>query len=231
MLPSWRMSQLHHARDPLTISEAWAGFSDPQQYLHYLLVLGLATISGALLAFHPVQRGRETTVENLEQRKTMIIYSVVGSLIALICTTNSSMAFVIFGIGGLMRFRTDVGASKSTGNTIVSTMIGLCWGLHLELVAVIATFYTWVMIYVLEGSPVRQVTVGGVAVPDMSRSEEAYREAIMRAGCRVLGHTKDFRRLQMVFVFRMPNRISFEQVTREVASIPDLLRGTPDWPE
>jgi hypothetical protein len=113
----------------------------------------------------------------------------------------------------------------------MSTLIGLCWGLHLELVAILATAYLWIMIYALEASPLRQVTVGGLAVPDMSRAEEAYREAIARAGCRVLGHTKDFKRLQMLFVVRLPNRHAFEQLSREVAALPDALRGTPDWPE
>jgi hypothetical protein len=224
------MPEFHNAAD-ITVAGSWAGFTEPKLYLHYLLVLVLASLSGVLLAFHPVQRGRAITLEVLEQRKTMIIYSVVGALIAIICTVSPSMAFVIFGIGGLMRFRTDVGASKNTGHTIMSTLIGLCWGLHLELVAVLATVFSWITIFIMEGSPVRQVTVGGVAVTEMSRSADAYREAIARAGCRVLGHTKDFKRLQMLFVFRMPNRDAFELVTREVAALPDALRGTPDWPE
>lgn len=225
------MPHFQHAAEQLTTTQSWTGFTDPTLYVHMLSVLGLATLSGALLAFHPVMRGRAITIESLEQRKTMMIYAVVGALISTVCTANPSMAFVIFGIGGLMRFRTDVGAPKNTGHTIMSTLIGLCWGLHLELVAVLATTYVWVMMYVLEASPLRQVTVGGLAVPDMSRSEEAYREAIARAGCKVVGHTKDFKRMHMVFVFRMPNRDAFERITREVAALPDAVRGTPDWPE
>ena len=44
-------------------------------------------------------------------------------------------------------------------------------------------------------------------------------------------NVEDFKRLQLVFVFRVPDRNAFEQVSREVAAIPDSLRGTPDWPE
>lgn len=225
------MHHIERAAEQLSVQKGWQGFDDPALYLHVLLVLVLATCSGALLAFHPVTRGRALTIESLEQRKTMLIYSVVGALISTICTVNPSMAFVIFGIGGLMRFRTDVGAPKNTGNTIMSTLIGLCWGLHLELVAVLATAYVWGMIYVLERSRLRQLAVGGIAVPDMMRAEEAYREAIARSGCHVLGHTKDFKRLQMLFMFRVPSREAFEQLTREVAALPDALRGAPDWPE
>ena len=42
-------------------------------------------------------------------------------------TPHIIVAFVIFGIGGLMRFRTELAASKHPGQTIMTTLIG-----HLE---------------------------------------------------------------------------------------------------
>ena len=207
----------------------WAGFADVQLYIKFASILLAATLSSALLAFHPMYRGRQISLVDLDLRKTLIIYGIVGALIAVICTVSPSMAFVIFGIGGLMRFRTDVGASKDTGHTIMATLIGLCWGLGLELVAALATAYFWIMIFALESAPPVELTVGGVALPDMERSADAYRDAIRRAGGRVLGHAKDFKRAQMRFVFRMPRRATEEGLAREVAAIPEHLRGTPDW--
>jgi hypothetical protein len=154
---------------------------------------------------------------------------MVGAVSAQIVEIQPAMAFVIFGIGGLMRFRTDVGASKDTGHTIVATLIGLCWGLGLELVAVLATAFFWVLIFALERSPPAELTVGGVGLLDMGRAADAYSAAIVRAGGRVLGHAKDFKRTQMSFVYRMPASSSEEDLAREVAAIPDALRGTPDW--
>lgn len=220
-----------HAASNIVAGPGLAGFADPQQYLHCALVLLAATLSGALIAFHPVQRGRPVTLEELEQRKTVILYAAVGGLIALICVSSPSMAFVIFGIGGLMRFRTDVGPSKNTGHTIMATLIGLCWGLGLWLTAVLATAYFWVMIYVLEASPARELTVGGVGVANMVQAAEAYRDAIARAGGRVLGHHKKFNKGQLIFVFRMPKGIALERIVKEVEAISEPLRGTPDWPE
>ena len=78
----------------------WTAFMDPQQYLQYGLILLTASFSGAILAYHPVYMGRPATMEDLELRKTLIIYSTVGALISIICSVNPSMAFVIFGIGG-----------------------------------------------------------------------------------------------------------------------------------
>jgi hypothetical protein len=207
----------------------WAGFADLGLYLRFASILLAATASSALLAFHPVHRGRQVSLADIDLRKTLIIYGVVGALIAVVCSVSPSMAFVIFGIGGLMRFRTDVGASKDTGQAIMATLIGLCWGLGLELVGTLATLYFWIMIFVLERSPAVELTVGGVAVPDMGRSAEAYRDAIERAGGRVVGQAKDFKRAQMRFVFRMPRRTTDDRLAKELALIPEPLRGMPDW--
>jgi hypothetical protein len=152
-------------------------------------------------------------------------------LIAVICAANPSMAFVIFGIGGLMRFRTDTGESKSTGRTIMATLVGLCWGLGLQLVAVLATLYFWSMVWVLEGGAVRNLVVGGIIVTDMGRSADAYREAFHRADCRVLGHSKNFKVMQMAFVVHMRDRTAIARAVREIDAIPEPLRGVPDWSE
>ena len=214
---------------PLPPGPGWAAFEDPSQYLHYGLVLLLATTTGAMLAYHPVYRRRGLTLDALEQRKTVIVYSVVGALIALVCAAAPSMAFVIFGIGGLMRFRTDTGSPKATGHTIVATLIGLCWGLGLVLAATIATAYVWLMIYVLEASGIVQLNVGGIEVANMPGAAEAYRAAIARAGGSVLGHNKHFKSETLRFVLRVPRAVSVEQLNQQFAAIPEPLRGTPDF--
>jgi hypothetical protein len=212
----------------LQVGPGWAAFADGELYLRFAVILLAATLSSVLLAYHPVYRRRAIALEDLELRKTLIIYGVVGALIAIICTASPSMAFVIFGIGGLMRFRTDVGASKHTGHTIMATLIGLCWGLGLELVATLATVFFWSMIFVLETAPPNELRVAGVELSEMNRAAEAYTEAIVRAGGRMLGQSKDFKRAQLTFVFSMPRRISEDDLRAEFARIPEALRGTPD---
>ena len=67
------------------------------------------------------------------------MYALVGAVTAKIVEANSAMAFVVFGIGGLMRFRTDVGPAKDTGRVILTAVVGVCCGLKLLVVAVRAT--------------------------------------------------------------------------------------------
>ena len=221
----------HFGTKDVSMGPGWAAFLDPHQYWEYGFVLIAATISGMILAYHPVYRNRPSTMESIELAKTLLIYTVVGALIAIICTVNPSMSFVIFGIGGLMRFRTQLGASKSTGHAIMGTLVGLCWGLGLEMVAVLATVYFWFMIWVLERNNIVTLEVGGVKVADMSQSTEAYRNAFIKSGCKLLSHSKRFKKLEMSFLFKMPKKVSMDQVATEVEKIEDRFRGTPAWPE
>ncbi|MEY4582123.1 MAG: hypothetical protein RL701_6826 [Pseudomonadota bacterium] len=220
----------HDVLEQLIPGPGWQAFVDPNQYWRVALVLISATLSGTFLAFHPVYRGRPVTLDMLEQRKTIIIYSSVGALISTICTVAPSMAFVIFGIGGLMRFRTNTGESATTGQTIMGTLIGLCWGLGLQLVATVATLYFWLMIYLLEAAVIRTLTVG-IDAKQMQVSAENYRDALRQAGCRVLAHGKLFNKSQMTFVVQIPRGIDALVVQRALTSIPEELRGHMDWPE
>lgn len=215
----------------LVMGPGWAGFTDSAHWIRYGTVLIAATVSGAVLAYHPAHTRGTVTLADIEQRKTLIIYSIAGALIAVVCAVNPSMAFVIFGIGGLLRFRTDVGESKSTGHTIIATLVGLCWGLGLELVAVLATAYFWSIVWFLEKTQVERLRVGGIASADLARAAEVYRQTLTRAGCRIYGHEKSHKALEMTFIVRMKDRSARDLLAKEFDSIPEPLRGVPEWTE
>jgi hypothetical protein len=86
------------------------------------------------------------------------------------------------------------------------------------------------MIYVMESASIHKVTIG-ISIANMPRSAELYREALLRAGCRVLSHSKSFRKEQMSFVIRLPRGFGSEEALRAFAAIPEELRGTVDWPD
>lgn len=221
----------HFGSEVVALGPGWAALGDPGRWLRYGVILLLASCSGAVLAYHPVYRRGPLYVADIEQRKTMMVYATVGALIAVICATNASMAFVIFGIGGLMRFRTDLGASKHTGNTIIATLVGLCWGLGLQLVAVFATAYFWCLIYWLERDRLYELTIGGVQVAAMGDSAAAYRQLLELGGAHITAHSKSFKRGEMTFVFRLMGGTELEELIHEADKLPPERRGTPHWPE
>ena len=126
------------------------------------IVFLLAAVLGAVIAYHPRTRAKASTLAELEQPKTFIMYALVGAVTAKIVEANSAMAFVVFGIGGLMRFRTDVGPAKDTGRVILTAVVGVCCGLKLLVVAVGATAFGWVLLWLLEKETFTRLLVKGL---------------------------------------------------------------------
>ncbi len=120
--------------------EGWTGFTDLDFLLGAFLKLVLATALGAVIGFHPRRIRTADTLEEIEAPKVSIVYAVIGSLIGiLVVKYGLVMGFVLFGIGGLIRFRTVMRSAQLTGQVIFVTLIGLTCGLDLPHVAVLAT--------------------------------------------------------------------------------------------
>jgi hypothetical protein len=99
------------------------------------------------------------------------------------------------------------------------------------MVAVIATAYFWMMIFVLERNTIVELVVGGIKIADMGPATEAYRKAFTDAGATVCGHSKNFKKVEMTFSFKLPRKIPLSKVIAEVDKMREDLKGTPDWPE
>src|SRR5688572_11208080 len=156
------------------LREGWESFADRWLLLDMVVVLLFALLLGALIAYHPSTRRRISTLEHFEQPKTLLMYAVVAAVVALIVEVQPAMAFVIFGIGGLLRFRTDVGEAKDTGRVILVTVVGLCCGLKIYIVAVPATVIGWLLILFLERDNAGLIRVSGVAESEMQEATRAY---------------------------------------------------------
>jgi hypothetical protein len=225
--PGTTPAQSPDLSDPLS---GFYGFLDGRHILDMVLVFILAAGLGALIAYHPRTRAKASTLTELEQPKTFIFYALVGAVIAKVVEANSSMALVVFGIGGLMRFRTDVGPAKDTGRVILTAVVGVCCGLKLLVVAVTATVFGWALIWVLERDTFTRLLVKGVPADALAVSAETYRKLLLEAGCRVRGERKKVIEGQIAFVFSTPTQFDRERFEQQmVAVVPANLRGAVDW--
>jgi hypothetical protein len=218
---------------PHSFADLWhpfTAFLDLWRVLDMMIVFLLAAALGAVIAYHPRAREKASTLPELEQPKTFIMYALVGAVIARIVEANSDMAFVVFGIGGLMRFRTDVGPAKDTGRVILTAVVGVCCGLKMLVVAVTATLFGWILLWMLERETFTRLLVKGLAPDALGPAAVAYRRVLVQAGCRIYGERKKPTEGQVSFVFAAPdpfNRETFEE--RLTSAVPEPLRGALDW--
>ncbi|MEE9382554.1 MAG: hypothetical protein V3V08_03985 [Nannocystaceae bacterium] len=206
-------------------------FGTPSHYVEMTVVLGFALVLAAVIAYHPTLRRKASTRAAVEQPKTLVMYGLVGALVGHVCNLNETMGFVIFGIGGLMRFRTDVGEAKDTGRVILVAVVGICCGVQTFLIAALATIFGFVLIWHLERQVIGSLDVMQIDPAIASEVSAAYRKLLRAAGCQIVGERKspNPKKPDLSLVFLVPRNFDRDALMREAALLPEKLRGTVDW--
>lgn len=216
---------------PMPPGEGWDGFTDFGFGLNALLTLCLAAVLGAVIAYHPMRVRTADTLEELEAPKACIMYAVIGSMIGIMVVKYGlGVGFVLFGIGGLIRFRTVMRSAHLTGQVILVTLIGLSCGLDLPHVAVLATAFTFLLMFLLGARVTYQVDVRGLPRDRFKEATEAYRHVLESDDCRILGERKRPSGGRVRFIFRGgPGNARTRLEQRLETDVPAELRGSLDW--
>jgi len=216
---------------PMTEGVGWQGFSDWDFLLHAFLKLILAAVLGAVIAYHPLRLRTADTLEEIEAPKVSIVYAVMGSLIGiLVVKYDYVIGLVLFGIGGLIRFRTVMRSAQLTGQVIFATLIGLTCGVNLPHVAVLATAFDFILTFILEARVTYRLDVLGLPLDRYGEAAAAYRAVLAGREFRVLSETKRPEKGRLCFIFRSGGRDICEHIENLVEEQVDpSLRGSLDW--
>ncbi len=103
----------------VSIQQSIEQFGHPEFILRLFLSLSLAVGCAYAIAWHPRRASLADPLADLEERKALILLGVVGAVVAELSGTSQTLAFVIFGIGALLRFRTLLDNPKLTGKAIM----------------------------------------------------------------------------------------------------------------
>ncbi|MBK8060473.1 MAG: hypothetical protein IPK33_22060 [Gemmatimonadetes bacterium] len=225
------VSQLFDATPGNPPVPSWRGFLDIAFLLSSLGSLLLATGLGALIAFHPTTLRTVDTFEEAELPKVYIMYAVVGAVIGVtVLRYGMVVGVVVFGIGGLIRFRTDTGSTRDTGRLIVVTLVGLTTGLGLPHFAVLTALFAFALIYVLDSRPICRVVIKELPDGRVAEAAAAYRSLLKQEGCAILSERKAFTKQHVSFVFRAPRKGSLENLQGRLATrVAEEVRGELDW--
>ena len=134
----------------LSIQHSVEQFGHPEFILRLFLSLGLAVGCAWVIAWHPRRSSLTNPLADLEERKALILLGMVGAVVAELSGSSQTLAFVIFGIGALLRFRTLLDNPKLTGKAITVVVVGLACGMGSWAMAVFVTGFTWLLVYWLD---------------------------------------------------------------------------------
>ena len=218
-------------QEPGSLGEGWQGFADFGFLANALLTLTLSAMLGATIAYHPKHRQTADTLEEIEAPKVYITYAVIGALIGIMVVKYGLVVgFVLFGIGGLFRFRTALRSASLTGRVIFVTLIGLSCGLDLPHVAALATAFGFVLIYVLHAHITYRIDVRALPSGRVAEAAAAYRGVLEQQGCRIMSEKKNPGKKSVTFIFRSARDLTRHHLEELVeAKIDASLTGSLDW--
>lgn len=209
--------RLQHALHQFTIWQNW---------VEMILAVGLSVALASLLAYHPRAVRRRDLAEAHEERKTLVILGVIGAVVSALVLIDQAMAFVIFGIGSLIRFRTVVGNPHMTGRAILVVVIGLACGLTQYTTAIIVAGAGWIVIWWLQARRATEIRVRIPVGADRTKAQMVAFEALRAMHCRVIGQRVSASGRSFTIVAQVPSGLGDELVSQSLVSTlaPDFGR-------
>ena len=202
----------------VSIQQSIQQFGHPEFILRLFLSLSLAVGCAYAIAWHPRRASLADPLADLEERKALILLGVVGAVVAELSGTSQTLAFVIFGIGALLRFRTVLDNPKLTGKAIMVVVVGLACGMGSWAMAVFVTLFGWVLVYWLDSHSSCRVRIRLDDQEDPKPIFGMVQSLLVSHKCRLQSSALYEDKGQMVFLLYIPTGVDPRQLEAEVRS-------------
>jgi hypothetical protein len=205
-----------HGDSLISIQNSIQQFAHPEFVLRLFLSLSLAVGCAWVVAWHPRRATRIDPLSDFEERKALIILGVVGAIVAELSGTSPTLAFVIFGIGALLRFRTVLDNPKVTGKAILVVVIGLACGMGSWTMAVFVTAFSWGLIFWLDSRVSCRIRLRLEGAADANAVYSKVQPLLVAHGCRVQSFALSRGKKRMVFFVHMPAGLAIQELEADV---------------
>ncbi len=202
----------------VSIQQSVEQFGHPEFILRLFLSLSLAVGCAWAIAWHPRRASLMDPLADLEERKALILLGVVGAVVAELSGTSQTLAFVIFGIGALLRFRTLLDNPKLTGKAIMVVVVGLACGMGSWAMAVFVTGFSWLLIFWLDSHSSCRVRIRLDDTEDPKPVFGTVQSLLVSHKCRLQSSALYEDKGQMVFLLYIPTGVDPRQLEAEVRS-------------
>jgi hypothetical protein len=200
----------------LSIEKSVEQFAHPSFILRLFLSLSLAVGCAFAIAWHPRRASLRDPLRDFEERKALILLGVVGAVVAELSGTSQTLAFVIFGIGALLRFRTVLDNPKLTGKAIMVVVVGLACGMGSWAMAVFVTAFSWLLMFWLDSHSSCRVRIRLDDTEDPKPVFDAVQSLLVSHKCRVQSSSLYEDKGSMIFLLYLPNGVDPTRLEHEV---------------
>ena len=200
----------------VSIQKSVEQFAHPSFILRLFLSLTLAVGCAVAIAWHPRRATLRDPLRDFEERKALILLGVVGAVVAELSGTSQTLAFVIFGIGALLRFRTVLDNPKLTGKAIMVVVVGLACGMGSWAMAVFVTAFSWLLMFWLDSHSSCEVRIRLDETEDPKPVFDAVQSLLVSHNCRVQSSSLYEDKGRMVFLLYLPSGVDPTRLEHEV---------------
>jgi len=158
-------------------------------------------------------------LSDLEERKTLVLLGVVGAIVAELSGASQTLAFVIFGIGALLRFRTVLDNPKLTGKAITVVVIGLACGMGSWVMAIFVTVFCWVLIFWLESRIACRLRIRLADEVDLEQMFSSVQSMLVSRGCRLQSSAMLQKKQQLEFYLNIPAQLDLRKLETDLRSM------------
>jgi hypothetical protein len=202
----------------LSIEHSLEQFAHPSFILRLFLSLTLAVGCAFAIAWHPRRASLRDPLRDFEERKALILLGVVGAVVAELSGTSQTLAFVIFGIGALLRFRTLLDNPKLTGKAIMVVVVGLACGMGSWAMAVFVTGFSWLLMFWLDSHSSCEVRIRLNNGADPKPVFDTVQSLLLSHRCRLQSSSVYEDKGRMVFLLYIPTGVDPRRLEEEVRS-------------
>jgi len=191
-------------------------FAHPDFIFRLFLSLALAVGCAVAIAWHPRRASLRDPLSDFEERKALILLGVVGAVVAELSGTSQTLAFVIFGIGALLRFRTLLDNPKLTGKAIMVVVVGLACGMGSWAMAVFVTAFSWLLLLWLDSHSSCEVRIRLNNGADAKPVFDTVQSLLLSHKCRLQSSALYEEKGRMVFLLYLPTGVDPRKLEDEV---------------
>src|SRR5215475_13057244 len=202
----------------LSMQRSFEQFLHPEYMLRLFLSLALAVACSWVIAWHP-RSSRFASLSDLEERKTLVLLGVVGAIVAELSGTSQTLAFVIFGIGALLRFRTVLDNPKLTGKAIMVVVVGLACGMGSWAMAVFVTAFSWLLMFWLDSRIACRLRIRLADEVDLEQMFSSVQSMLVSRGCRLQSSALIQKKRQFEFYLNIPADLDLRKLETDLRSM------------
>lgn len=211
--------------------KGWAQLLNTEEMLRFVLGVVETTVMTATIAYHPASLAARRTAADYQMPRTLFAYSLIGMVVGFLVVNHGYViGFVIFGLGGLLRFRNETESSTVVAKYILVTLLGLCVGINLPVMALIITVSAWVILYFLRRGAFVTLEVRFTDDQPIDQSMEALLEALGKRNFKTVTMTKTKFKPVVGFIFSGGSKTMRESLMREMIVMESATpRTVIDW--